>query len=78
MKFRRQHPVGGLVLDFYCHRSRLCVEVDGAVHDGPEATARDRDRDAALASLGLRVLRIRADDVEQDIEAVLARIAAAK
>lgn len=74
LKFRRQHPVGTLVLDFYCEEARLCIEVDGAVHQTPEAVRRDADRDIALADVDIRVLRIRAEDITSNLDDVLARI----
>ena len=74
LKFRRQHPVGTLVLDFYCEETRLCIEVDGAVHKTPEVMRRDSDRDAALADLDIRVLRIHDDDITSNLDDVLKRI----
>jgi very-short-patch-repair endonuclease len=74
-KFRRQHPVGRFVLDFYCAEKRLCVEVDGPIHD--RQTERDAARDAALASYNIYVLRIRNEDVFGDLEHALSRITAA-
>jgi very-short-patch-repair endonuclease len=64
VKFRRQHPIGRFVLDFYSPELKLVVEVDGAHHD------LDRDRDEArtafLASGGYRVLRFRNAEVMED------------
>ena len=79
LRFRRQHPVGPYVLDFYCPSARLAVEVDGAAHDLPEQAARDRRRDAWLADQGIRGLRVLAADVldEERREGVLDTIAAA-
>ena len=77
MRFRRQHAVDRFVLDFYCPGHRLAVEVDGAVHDAPEQSERDAARTERLEQLGIRVVRVRNDDVEQDIMGVLGRIAAA-
>jgi len=62
-RFRRQHPVGPYVLDFYCPTIRMAVEVDGAHHYLPEGIARDRSRDAWLAEFGVSVLRIPASDI---------------
>ncbi len=73
--FRRQHPVGRAILDFYCPAGRLCVELDGPIHDS--RCEYDAARDAWLASHGVRVLRFRNEEVFNDIEAVLARIGAA-
>jgi very-short-patch-repair endonuclease len=78
MRFRRQHPVGPYVLDFYCPERKLCVEVDGYVHDLPEQAARDEQRDAWLGEQGIRVLRFAAADVldDRELEGVLLLIEA--
>ncbi|HLL84113.1 MAG TPA: DUF559 domain-containing protein [Longimicrobium sp.] len=73
-KFRRQHPVGRFVLDFYCASQKLCVEADGAVHDGQQE--RDAARDAVLASYNVRVIRFRNEEILNNVEGVLARILA--
>ena len=68
LKFRRQHPIGPYVADFYCHEAALVLELDGMSHDGrAEADAR---RTRYLESLGLTVLRISNEDVLRDREAV--------
>lgn len=56
-KFRRQVPYGHFILDFYCVKARLVVEVDGDQHYTPEGRRRDAKRDATLRSDGLEVLR---------------------
>ncbi|MBI3880924.1 MAG: DUF559 domain-containing protein [Verrucomicrobia bacterium] len=56
-KFRRQHPCGRYVLDFYCEEARLDIELDGSQHGFPEQQQHDTGRDAWLASQGIRVLR---------------------
>lgn len=66
LRFRRQHPVGPFVLDFYCPEAQLCVEVDGRAHDSAEVAARDLRRDRWLAQRGIRVLRIAASDILAD------------
>jgi len=71
-KFRRQHPLERFILDFYCPAARLCVEVDGGVHDVLEE--RDAARTAHLATLGIRVIRFRNEEVLSDCAAVLLRI----
>ena len=68
MRFRRQHPIGPYVADFYCPAAKIVIEVDGAVHDRRQAS--DRKRDAYMASLSLQVLRIAAADVLADPTAV--------
>ena len=77
MKFRLQHPLGRFVLDFYCHAARLAIEIDGSAHNEREAVARDRERQLMIEGSGIRVLRVRASDVEQDVSMVLRRIDAA-
>jgi len=52
IKFRRQHPVGPYIVDFYCPAARLAVEVDGEAHGMGDNPARDEDRDDRLRRLG--------------------------
>ncbi|WOE75101.1 endonuclease domain-containing protein [Alterisphingorhabdus coralli] len=63
LKFRRQHPVGPYVLDFYCAAARTAIEIDGAVHDMGDNAERDQRRDDYLAKKGITVLRIAAQEV---------------
>ncbi|HEX7742749.1 MAG TPA: endonuclease domain-containing protein [Sphingobium sp.] len=74
LKFRRQHPVGPYVLDFYCASARLAVEVDGGFHDVADQIAHDQRRDDWLRSQGIRVLRIKAVDVLRNLESVTRQI----
>ena len=64
--WRRQHPLGAYVLDFYCHAARLVVEVDGISHGMGDRATHDERRDNWLRAQGLRVLRIAASDVLAD------------
>ncbi len=68
-KFRRQQPIGSFVVDFYCDEAGLIVEVDGPIHEHQQDA--DRQRQELLESLGLRVLRIQADEIISDIDTVL-------
>ncbi len=76
LAFRRQHPIGPYILDFYCSSALLCVEVDGLVHEGVRQSAHDARRDDWLAARNIRVLRIPAKDILNDerMEGVLASI----
>lgn len=77
LKFRRQHPAGrGYVLDFFCARKKLAVEVDGEAHNRGDRPARDAARDAWVASQGVRTLRIAATAVLTDLDAVIRHILA--
>jgi very-short-patch-repair endonuclease len=73
-KFRHQHPAGSYVLDFYCVAAALCIEVDGAAHDMGENPPRDARRDAWLAEQGIRTIRIPAEEILKDLEAVVCLI----
>jgi very-short-patch-repair endonuclease len=75
LPFRRQHPVGRFILDFYCPRKKLCIELDGSVHDGREAD--DQARTDVLSYHGIRVIRFRNEEVLNDLPSVLQRIEAA-
>ena len=70
IRFRRQYAVGPFVADFYCPATKLVIEVDGAIHDGEMAQAKDKARDAWLRSEGFEVIRITGSDVLKDSAAV--------
>ena len=72
MHFRKQHPYGHYILDFYCFESQLAIEVDGLIH--LNKVEYDSERAACLESSGLTVLRFSNDEIENDIESVLYRI----
>ncbi|PSB13148.1 restriction endonuclease [filamentous cyanobacterium CCP2] len=71
-KFRRQHPIGTFIVDFFCHEERLIVEVDGGVHNRQKEL--DRQRQELLESLGLRFLRVTSEEVETNLPNVLEKI----
>jgi very-short-patch-repair endonuclease len=68
LKFRKQHPIGPYVLDFYCHGASLCVEVDGASHGFGNRPELDARRDGWLAAKGIRTLRISASLVLDEVD----------
>ncbi|MBW4473603.1 MAG: endonuclease domain-containing protein [Stenomitos rutilans HA7619-LM2] len=72
LRFRRQHPVGQFIVDFYCPSCKLVIEVDGEVHIQQEAY--DNARTERLQSFGYQVLRFTNEEVLSDLQAVLARI----
>ena len=63
LHFRKQHPVGPYILDFYCEALKLAVEVDGEIHALEDNPEKDRIRDEWLTRQGIRTLRIAARDV---------------
>ena len=74
LKFRRQHPSGAYILDFYCADARLAIEVDGMVHGMGDNPDRDDARDRWFASAGIATLRIPASAILDDLAAALALI----
>jgi very-short-patch-repair endonuclease len=74
LKFRRQHPIGPFIFDFYCVSARLAVEVDGSIHTPGDNPKRDDSRDAWLERHAVTVLRIEARHVLDRLETVLTEI----
>jgi very-short-patch-repair endonuclease len=77
MQFRRQHPVGPYILDFYCHTARVAVEVDGAHHGEESQVEHDEHRTSQLAERGIVVLRFSDEDVLKWTDGVVEQIARA-
>ena len=76
LRFRNQHPAGDYVLDFFCARANLAVEIDGISHDMGDRAERDIRRDAWLREHRIDVVRFPASDVLRDLAAVAASIVA--
>jgi very-short-patch-repair endonuclease len=70
----RQKPIGDYIVDFFCPRAKLVVEIDGSQHLVGETIQYDRIRDDYLSSHGLRVLRFTNSDVMRNIEGVIESI----
>lgn len=73
-KFRRQHSVGNYILDFYCPEHRLCIELDGSQHYTVDGIANDKERDAFLRSLEIKVLRFSNHSVKNKLTDVIKKI----
>ena len=71
LRFRRQHPIGPYILDFYCPAIKLAVEVDGEGHGHPEQVGHDLRRDRWLAEQGVTTLRVAATDLRDNLEGVV-------
>jgi very-short-patch-repair endonuclease len=69
-KFRRQHPFGPYILDFYCAAAKLAIEIDGQSHHFGDAPERDARRDAFLVAQGIRVIRYAASEVKRDPDGI--------
>ncbi|QYU71176.1 DUF559 domain-containing protein [Leptolyngbya sp. 15MV] len=66
LRFRKQHPADDYILDFFCARANLAIEVDGIAHDMGDRPARDAGRDAWLDEHRITTLRIAASEVLAD------------
>jgi len=75
LKFRRQHPIDKYIADFYCHERKLVIELDGAIHDEKENIDYDKARTFELKDLSINVLRFRNDEVINNTDGVLQKIA---
>ena len=73
-QFYRQKPIGDYIVDFFCPRAKLVIEIDGSQHHTGEMTEYDRIRDEYMSSLGLRVLRFTNTEVLMHTEGVVERI----
>jgi very-short-patch-repair endonuclease len=74
MQFRRQQFVKPYIFDFYCRAAALAIEVDGFAHECGDSPERDARRDGWAASRGIQTLRIRAIEIRDNLEGVLAAI----
>ena len=71
VRFRRQHPVDRFILDFYCPKARLAVELDGSQHAEEGRADYDAHRDRLLQDRGIRVLRFSNEEFLKNPESVL-------
>lgn len=72
LKFRRQHPIYRYVLDFYCYKKQLAIEVDGEVHKKHKDN--DTYRDEFLKSIGIRTIRLRNAEIINNLNSVVEKI----
>lgn len=71
LRFKRQYGLGPYILDFYVPQVKLCIEVDGGIHNLKEVKEKDKNRDAFMIENGIRVLRFRNDEIENEIGNVI-------
>jgi very-short-patch-repair endonuclease len=72
LKFRRQHAIGRFIVDFYCVRAALVVEIDGQIHS--EQCDADQERQGYIEAMGLSVVRFSNDQVMENLDTVLQTI----
>jgi|SRR5690349_4089118 len=70
--FRRQQIITGFIVDFYCHKAALVIEVDGDIHDLQKED--DARREKALSEMGLKIVRFRNDEILNNLLVVVKRI----
>ncbi len=76
-KFRRQHPIGQFIADFYCHEAGLIIEVDGGYHNEAEQKEYDAARTQAINEFSVRVMRFTNEEILNSLPEVLKKIAEA-
>ncbi|MEN8251795.1 MAG: endonuclease domain-containing protein [Bacteroidota bacterium] len=74
VKFRRQHPIGNYIADFYCHKAQLVIELDGIYHERSSQRKTDKLRDEVLEELGIRILHFTDDEVINDMPSIITKI----
>jgi imidazole glycerol-phosphate synthase subunit HisF len=70
-KFRRQHPIGIYIADFYCHKLKLVIEVDGSIHSQQEVKEHDEERQRIIEEEGIKVIRFTNRQIECGLEDVI-------
>lgn len=74
LQFFRQKSIGNYIVDFYCPKARLIIEIDGGQHYEDKALISDKSRDLELEKLGFKVIRFTNIDILRNIEGVLSKI----
>ena len=74
VKFRRQHPASMYVLDFYAHKVKLAIEIDGSIHAEEDVKRNDIERQKHLESLGIKFIRFTNKQVLIELEDVVEKI----
>ena len=70
VRFQRQKVIGNFIADFYCHRAKLVIEIDGNQHYTDDGLEYDRERTAVLNDFGLRVIRFSNNEVDKNFDYV--------
>ena len=73
-KFRRQHAINQFIADFYCHKVKLVIEVDGGQHNAIEQKEYDIGRTEELNNFGIKVIRFTNNEIENNLDEVLEEI----
>lgn len=65
VRFQRQKAIGNYIVDFYCHKARLVIEIDGSQHFDKQGIEHDKVRTEFLESYGLSVMRFSNADIDR-------------
>ncbi|MEM9859913.1 MAG: endonuclease domain-containing protein, partial [Bacteroidota bacterium] len=74
LRFKAQHPIDTLIADFYCHKIKLVIEIDGDSHNSLEQMSYDENRAYMMNEFGIRVIRFSNNEIENNISLVLRSI----
>ena len=73
-KFRRQYGIDAFIVDFYCPKAKLAIEINGEIHKSREVILADRERQEYLEQFGISFLRFTNEEIAKDVEWVIFRI----
>ena len=76
-RFKAQHPISRFIADFYCHKAKLVIEIDGQSHDCDKAYGYDHGRSFEMERFGIRIIRFANDQVKENIVLVKEEISKA-
>ena len=74
LKFRRQHPMHLFIVDFYCHKIALVIEIDGEYHNSEEQKELDKERTELLNFQGLHVIRFTNQEIYDNLDIIIKSI----
>lgn len=77
VRFKPQHPLFLFIVDFYCHKAKLVIEVDGDVHFNDEKQTKDTERSQQIEALGIMIMRFTNEEIFKDLNSVVGKIRSA-
>ncbi len=74
LTFRRQHPINNFIADFYCHKLKLVIEVDGSIHEIEDIKLHDKGRGDEFEKYGITTLRFKNEEIIENLNGVIEKI----
>lgn len=71
LTFRRQHPVNMFIADFYCHKARLVIEIDGSIHEVEGSREKDKGREDEFEKFGIKTIRFTNNEIFESLNRVI-------